>query len=176
MFCNACGLENPSEHGYCTACGQTLDGAARPGPAAPTVQYAAFWRRVAALVLDFVLIYGVYLALSFGVAARRGWSPMNVLATMLSFYLPMFAMIWLYWAVLESSRWQATIGKKLLGIHVTDLKGNRLSFVRASGRQFAKGLSTMTFHLGFLMANFTARKQALHDLVAGTLVVAGPPR
>jgi uncharacterized RDD family membrane protein YckC len=78
---------------------------------------------------------------------------------------------WIYYASLESSTWQATLGKKILGLKVTDLEGNRISFGRASGRFFGKILSGMILGIGFLMAGFTERKQALHDIVAGCLVL-----
>jgi uncharacterized RDD family membrane protein YckC len=78
---------------------------------------------------------------------------------------------WIYYASLESSAWQATLGKKILGLKVTDLAGNRISFARASGRFFGKILSGMILGIGFLMAGFTERKQALHDILAGCLVL-----
>jgi len=78
---------------------------------------------------------------------------------------------WLYSASLESSVWQATIGKKLLGLYVTDVNGKRVSFARASGRFVGKSLEQLTLFIGFLAAGFTARKQALHDIVAGCLVL-----
>ena len=78
---------------------------------------------------------------------------------------------WIYYASMESSTWQATLGKKILGLKVTDLAGNRISFGRASGRFFGKILSGMILGIGFLMAGFTARKQALHDMLAGCLVL-----
>jgi uncharacterized RDD family membrane protein YckC len=78
---------------------------------------------------------------------------------------------WIYYAALESSAWQATLGKKVLGLRVTDLAGNRISFARASGRFFGMILSGMILGIGFLMAGFTARKQALHDILAGCLVL-----
>ena len=78
---------------------------------------------------------------------------------------------WIYYASLESSAWQATLGKKILGLKVTDLAGNRISFGRASGRFFGKILSGMIIGIGFLMAGFTERKQALHDILAGCLVL-----
>jgi uncharacterized RDD family membrane protein YckC len=80
-------------------------------------------------------------------------------------------MNWIYYAALESSSWQATLGKKILGLRVTDLAGNRISFARASGRFFGMILSSMILGIGFLMAGFTARKQALHDILAGCLVL-----
>ena len=89
-------------------------------------------------------------------------SAIRLLALMLS---------WIYYASLESSSWQATLGKKLLGLKVTDLAGNRITFARASGRFFGKILSGMILGIGFLMAGFTARKQALHDILAGCLVL-----
>ena len=77
---------------------------------------------------------------------------------------------WLYEAVMESSSYQATLGKMILGMKVTDLYGNRISFARATGRHFAKILSAMILCIGFIMVGLTERKQGLHDLVAGTLV------
>lgn len=80
---------------------------------------------------------------------------------------------WIYFAVLESSSWQATLGKRALGIIVTDERGERLTFGRATGRYWAKWLSYLTFLVGFAMAGFTRKKQALHDVLANTLVVVG---
>lgn len=78
---------------------------------------------------------------------------------------------WLYYAVQESSAKQATIGKQALGIVVTDLANNRISFVQATIRYFSKILSALILLIGYLMALFTEKKQALHDMIAGTLVV-----
>jgi uncharacterized RDD family membrane protein YckC len=72
---------------------------------------------------------------------------------------------------MESGSMQGTLGKKLLGIKVTDMEGGRIGFGRATGRYFGKILSGMIFMVGFLMAAFTEKKQALHDMLAGTLVV-----
>ena len=79
---------------------------------------------------------------------------------------------WLYYALLESSSEQATLGKQALGIFVTDLDGNRISFGKATGRFFCKLLSFITTSfVGCIMAAFTKKHQALHDLLAGTLVM-----
>jgi uncharacterized RDD family membrane protein YckC len=78
---------------------------------------------------------------------------------------------WLYFAGMESSAGQATLGKRALGIKVTDMSGNRITFGKATGRFFGKILSSLILLIGFLMAAFTQKKQALHDLLAGTLVV-----
>jgi uncharacterized RDD family membrane protein YckC len=80
-------------------------------------------------------------------------------------------MQWLYYALMESSAKQATLGKLALGIVVTDLSGKRITFGRATGRYFGKILSGMIMCIGYIMAGFTERKQALHDIMAGCLVV-----
>ncbi len=77
---------------------------------------------------------------------------------------------WLYEALMESSSYQATLGKMVLGLKVTDLYGNRISFGRATGRHFAKWVSAAIFFIGYIMVGLTERKQGLHDLLAGTLV------
>lgn len=78
---------------------------------------------------------------------------------------------WLYYALMESSVKQATLGKMALGIKVVDYSGNRISFGKASGRYFGKILSGMIMGIGYIMAGFTEKKQALHDMLAGCLVV-----
>ena len=77
---------------------------------------------------------------------------------------------WIYEATMESSSKQATVGKMALRLKVTDLEGRRISFARATGRHFAKIISGLILLIGYIMAGFTERKQALHDMIAGTLV------
>lgn len=77
---------------------------------------------------------------------------------------------WIYEAAMESSSRQATLGKMALGLRVSDEQGRRISFLRATARYFSKILSGMILFIGYIMAGFTARKQALHDMIAGTLV------
>ena len=86
-------------------------------------------------------------------------------------FLIVLVLSWLYYALLESSSWQGTLGKKALGLEVTDLAGSRISFGRATGRYFARWISVMTVGIGYIMAGFTEKKQALHDIIAGTLVI-----
>ena len=79
---------------------------------------------------------------------------------------------WLYHALMESSEWQATVGKKLLGLVVTDMAGQRVSFWRATARHFAKIITNMVpAFIGYILAAFTEKKQALHDMLAGCLVL-----
>ena len=94
----------------------------------------------------------------------------NLLANLLSVVVG-----WLYYALMESSGMQATLGKKALGLIVTDESGQRISFARATGRYFAKIVSALILLIGFIMVAFTERKQGLHDKLAGTLVVRGQP-
>lgn len=79
--------------------------------------------------------------------------------------------MWLYFALMESSAYQGTLGKMALGIRVTDLDGGQIDFGRATGRYFAKILSFITLMIGYIMAAFTGKKQALHDIIAGTVVL-----
>ena len=78
---------------------------------------------------------------------------------------------WLYTSILQSSSRQATVGKMALGLIITDLDGNRISFARASGRYLATFLTNLTFGIGYLMVIWTKRKQTLQDKVAGTVVI-----
>jgi uncharacterized RDD family membrane protein YckC len=134
-----------------------------------TTMYAGFWRRFAAWILDGLLLSLVTLPFTLqfdgGAAAEAARaSATGTISTVVG---------WLYFALMESSVKQATVGKMALGIIVTDLDGRRIGFGRATGRYFAKILSALTIGIGFLMAGFTERKQALHDMVASCLVIRG---
>ncbi len=79
---------------------------------------------------------------------------------------------WLYYAYFESSDWQASVGKKVMNLVVTDIDGNRVSFGRASGRYFAKIVSSLIpLGIGYILAGVTEKKQALHDMIANCLVL-----
>lgn len=82
-----------------------------------------------------------------------------------------FWVLVLYWSLMESSKYQASIGKRVMGIQVTDENGQRLTFLRALGRNISKILSAFTLLIGFMMAGWTSRKQALHDMVARCYLV-----
>ncbi|MBI9072485.1 MAG: RDD family protein [Melioribacteraceae bacterium] len=82
-----------------------------------------------------------------------------------------FFIQWLYYALMESSSKQATLGKMAVGIKVTDMSGARIGFGKASGRYFGKILSGLILNIGYIIAAFTEKKQALHDILAGCLVV-----
>lgn len=152
-------------------------------PQSAIIVYAGFWRRFAALCIDSALMLGIFIIISIPIAtlqfshykarAEGTASGDSALLDILSifFYVGWIIFQWLYWAVMESSSKQATIGKRALGIIVTDTEGNRISFGRATGRYWAKIISSLILLIGFIMVGFTKKKQALHDIIVGTLVV-----
>ena len=179
MYCTSCGTQNSEGATFCQRCGNRL-GASAPAAATPStadagqVLYAGFWRRVAAFLLDGILITVALAILGGRFGVWQGWVPRRPF----SFGgFPCFGgfvhtvATWLYFALLESSSYQATLGKQTLGIVVTDLYGRRVSFGRATARHFGKILSSIPLGVGFMMAGFTARRQALHDMLAECVVI-----
>ena len=154
--------------------------------------YAGFWLRVVAAIIDGLLIgipFVVMVVLIFASAIPMlrdlGAEPNSNPFALISLLLPRLLLLaavglvgtWLYWSLLESSSWQATLGKKALGLYVTDLTGARLSFGRASGRFFAgrgiayiPSIGGLYFLIDCIMAGVTEKKQAVHDMIAGCLV------
>jgi uncharacterized RDD family membrane protein YckC len=176
MYCEKCGTYNPDDTAICLNCGAYI-------PTTP--QYAGFWKRFLAAIFDTFLvavvggpisvILGVILgsvAGSFvGILGNDYFFP-ALFSTVFFFIAGIFLVLrWLYFAIMESSSHQATFGKELMGIRVTDMNGRRISFWRATLRHFAKILSAMVYYLGYLMIGFTRKKQGLHDLISGCLVI-----
>jgi uncharacterized RDD family membrane protein YckC len=128
-------------------------------------QYGGFWIRLIALLADSAIVFMVCALLVAGaaVALQPELLPPVMLAA--------WALAFLYWPVMHASARQATFGKSLLGLKVARLHGGRISILRSLGRELSKVLSGMVFMLGYVMAAFTPRKQALHDLVGSTYVV-----
>ena len=143
--------------------------------------YAGFWRRLIALMADSFLlsfiitpIIAIGSAIAIPMLAGDGNSPPNptaMIVVMVLLYGSIFLISVGYFVLLERSASGATIGKRLMGIRVVDKNGERIGFGRALGRFFAKILSSLPANIGYLLAAFTGRKQALHDFVAGTLVI-----
>jgi len=130
--------------------------------------YAGFWLRFLALVIDSLIFMLAGVVLGFIVGKAGGSAK--------SLDIPFLIASWLYFALMESSHKQATIGKIVLGISVTDLSGHPISFGRATGRYFAKIISGVVLSIGYIMAAFTAKKQALHDIIASTVVIKNQTR
>jgi uncharacterized RDD family membrane protein YckC len=145
------------------------------------VAYAGFWLRLVAYIIDSMILgavvgIGIFVPLLGGSLQRMSsdnpWELYTSMARpLVAIRLLALMTGWIYFAFMESSGWQATLGKKALGLKVTDMAGNRITFARASGRFFGKLLSGMILMIGFFMAGFTERKQALHDILAGCLVL-----
>lgn len=214
MYCSKCGGVMADGAVFCSNCGQAfaLAAAVARAPmmsssvaapiaggvaavpayagyaAVPRVEYAGFWLRFLAFLIDsavmgigFVLILIPLIFLT-GLGGFIGEihpdEDMNDVGIFMLIGLLFLAATvsllwtWLYHALLESSEWQATLGKKVLGLVVTDMAGRRVSFGRATGRHFAKIITNMVpAFIGYIMAGFTERKQALHDMIAGCLVL-----
>lgn len=153
-------------------------------------RYAAFWKRVVAFVIDLVIVVTLFslliytvntllaLPVEYASILETGF-PLKItpyiekhfLGIVILYSLLKLAVVFPYFTLLESSRLQGTVGKLLCGIKIIDLSGKRISFLRATGRFSGRILSGQILLIGYLMAVFTKRKQALHDLLAGTLVV-----
>ena len=139
--------------------------------------YARFWLRVVGLLIDDVVLLvpagttgacGGFVAGS--LLGERASSSLYV-ATAIVGYFASIAAIWLYFTLMESSRYQGTLGKIAIGIKVTDINGNRISWGKANARFWSKYVSALILYIGFIMAAFTDKRQALHDIIAGTLVL-----
>jgi uncharacterized RDD family membrane protein YckC len=194
LFCSQCGTQNTPGAVFCQRCGAGLQpraditAAASPGAvyAAPTSAYGGFWIRFLAVVIDGIIVRVVTIPFAallgaFGILhhpnvfrGRMDESDVIALVAASATLVPIILGIsWLYEALLTSSTWQGTVGKKLLNLKVIDEAGNRISFLRATGRHFAKYYVSSILLIGFIMAAFTDRKRALHDFIAGTLVKKG---
>ena len=145
-----------------------------------TPAYAGFWIRVAAYLVDTILLSLVFLPLGFVlgvvIALTSSGEENEPAVAFVSLLIRLISVIsgWLYFAWLESSSWQATVGKKVCGLRVTDLNGHQITFGKATGRYFAKIISAIILFIGFIMIAFSDTKQGLHDQLAGTLVLRGP--
>lgn len=193
MYCSKCGAQLADGAVFCSACRQAFSTGAAPArlmvaqAVAARVDYGGFWLRFLAYLIDGAAItlgiFVVVIPLVFLTGLGRLLSQIHPeedfndagfwLISAVIFLLSMvsLAVTWLYHALMESSEWQATVGKKVLDLMVTDMAGRRVSFWRATGRHFAKIVSMMIYPLGHLMAGFTQQKQALHDMIAGCLIL-----
>jgi len=198
-FCGACGTPTgaPAAAIARPAVSPTYAGgstqAAYSDPAGLVVSrgfsYAGFWLRVVAALIDGVIMgfaFCVLLiplffltgmeALIHGMVERHGQLDPAAIASLIVMMLVLATVSmlgqWLYHAYLESGEKQGTWGKQIMGLYVTDLLGNPITFGRASGRFFAKLVTGMIpLGIGYIMAGFTERKQALHDMIASCMVL-----
>jgi uncharacterized RDD family membrane protein YckC len=159
-----------------------------PAAAVLPSPYAGFWLRAVAYIIDSIVlgvIFGVLFLIGIAFVGIGSMETMVrgmhngdaeppvalVLMFMFIFFVSIVAS-WIYHAYLESSPNQGTLGKMALGLIVTDLQGRRITFGHATGRFFAKIITGLIpLGIGYMMAGFTEKKQALHDMIAATLVL-----
>jgi uncharacterized RDD family membrane protein YckC len=184
--CPSCGKEMVSNAQYCHHCGQPVlrlapvEPIRKPEPRpADGLSYAPVWRRFVSAMIDVAIVVTFVLpgVLAFFWLAEivTGWVGMEPDDS--RFFAGVGAVLlfltadWLYNAYMNSSHRRATFGKQFMGLIVTGLYGEEVGFGQATGRYFAKYISTFPLFAGFFITPFTRRKQALHDMVAGTVVV-----
>jgi uncharacterized RDD family membrane protein YckC len=192
VFCSHCGQPTGLTAARLPGAGTAASGLARPAAAGAMLvvpsPYAGFWLRLLAYLIDHILlgvVLGVVAMLAIaaigisyfrsvieGLREGTGEFPAELVSVILAAILVMFAASWIYHAWMESSPYQGTLGKMALGLIVTDLNDQPITFGRASGRFFARIISNLIpFEIGYIMAGFTEKKQALHDLIASCLVL-----
>jgi uncharacterized RDD family membrane protein YckC len=137
--------------------------------------YAGFWLRFAAIFIDGLILLPLFIV-STVLNVISFYSNDDSVKFWMGIFLLVYGLFcivaqWLYFALQEAGTHQATFGKRIMGLYVTDTQGNRIGFGRATGRYFGKILSGIILYIGFMMAGWTPRKQALHDMLADTLVV-----
>ena len=151
------------------------------------MNYAGFWKRFGAIIIDVLILgaiqwmvltpilTGMGIISDVSEMANGDGDPFALVTKLMSLMSVASLISWvvnlLYFSFMESSKFQATIGKLALGIIVTDVNGQKLDFVKALIRNISKIISSCILFIGYLMAAFTEKKQALHDMIAGTLVV-----
>lgn len=186
MFCSKCGNKIDTNMAFCSQCGtkveEAVDGALREVPVSSdhndaashivnnygALEYANFWQRAIAYIIDILIQIGIaiIILIPLMIIAGEGIAENDGLMNIISIVIG-----WLYFATLESSVKQSTFGKRIMGLTVVDVNGNRISFGRATGRHFAKILSVLTLLIGYIMVLFTKKRQGLHDMIAGTYVL-----
>ena len=159
-----------------------VDGMPKPGererPLAPVVAlvtYGGFWRRFSAAVLDSMILFfpAAIVRVLLGLSATGMFDPDTPASWVAGLFE--FALDGLYATLFLCSSARGTLGMQVMDLHVTDLQGDRIGLARSAGRYFAQLLSIVTFGIGYLIQPFTARRQTLHDLFAGTVVVRPRP-
>lgn len=144
------------------------------------LQYAGFWIRVAAFIIDLMIVYAMIFLVGLivsGIFVANGGAslfdeenPTGIVVLVSLIYLVLLVGVVSYFAIMESSDKQATLGKMAVGIKVGKSDGAKISFANAIGRYFSKMLSGMILYIGYIMVGFDEKKQGLHDKIANTYV------
>jgi uncharacterized RDD family membrane protein YckC len=199
MFCPKCGKETDASGKFCQWCGADIGSIPANPVATPEEEegpdigvYAGLGRRFVAFIVDIIIILLFDLVAMAVLGLTRGiqnsyfyfvqriavdtLTTEGTMAAMLGSVIAAYGVVlivipWLYYAGFESSRSQATPGKLLMHIVVTDMTGNKPTFARVTLRHFAKFVSALIIFIGFLMIGLTQKRQGLHDRIAGCLVL-----
>lgn len=192
MYCIKCGNKHDEKDKFCGSCGykieqvepkveqQELFEKVEPEKTEvppirnsqrtkPKQNYAGFWLRAGAIGIDIGIVCAFSFIVGFLFYPIQSAMYEPLIADVFQNLIIIVA-VFLYFSLMESSKWQATVGKKAVGLKVTDLNGKRISFGRATGRYFSKFISGIACYIGYIMVSFTQKKQGLHDMIAGTLV------
>lgn len=186
MDCPNCGRQTYEGAARCSQCGEVLDAEAdkKLKEQEELSRYGGFFLRGVAWLIDellvalpFLLVFGLGFLLGidntffYDKEVTVSEAKMKIEYSPSIPFLALFIVTWwIYDALMTSSSYQATMGKKLLYLKITDVEGNRLSFLRATGRYFAR-IASWFLGFGILMVAFTKRKRGLHDFLAKTVVV-----
>jgi len=132
-----------------------------------------FFPRLGALIIDVVILIPILLIVQLAGAAFVGTpaTESGEFAGGMLILILTAGTQWLYFALQESGSYGATFGKRALGLAVTDLNGDSISFWRATARHFSKIISAAICLMGYFFVFFTQRKQALHDIIAGCMII-----
>lgn len=136
-----------------------------PASSEKSLNYAGFWIRVGAYLIDAILLFALQFVLAYSFFGGYDFMVPNYTLTIIQSVIGIF-----YFVIMESSANQGTLGKMAVGIRVGDERGERISFANALGRYFAKILSAIILCIGYMMVGWDAKKQGLHDKLASTYV------
>lgn len=137
-------------------------------------QYAGFWIRLLASLLDGVilLVAAICIMVLTGVPMEHMMDFINVELEGYTWQQSMYVFLsLLYVILLPASTLQGTLGKAALGLKITDVNGERISVWRSLGRALSEILSTIILFIGYIMIAFHRQKRGLHDIIAGTYVI-----
>ncbi|WP_110934047.1 RDD family protein [Paenibacillus bouchesdurhonensis] len=142
--------------------------------------YARFWKRALAAMLDLLVVASIHqvsvilsIFIMYSFSTINNYERFDELLWIFDIVRSVLVLVvlWCYFAIMESSKFQATFGKLAMGLKVVDQEGKRITFRRATARFWSKSLSAITVLIGWFIAGFTKKKQALHDLIADTCLV-----
>ncbi len=198
LTCEKCGTDIAEGASFCAHCGSPVSVAqigpvyvpqsAQPPETIPAIPvasvalvrpaYAGFWLRAFAFAIDtfilsffFAIIATAYPTQLIIFPDPNSQSLLALPRVTLAGFILLFVIMWAYYVFFETSSWQATPGKRVFRLYVTDLAGEKITLRRSSIRYFGRKISELTFLVGYIIAGFTEKKQALHDILAGCLVM-----